>query len=407
MTKPRRHLLAGLALLVLLAAAAQAAVIRLKVTAELANIRIKPSISSAIIRQIKEGAVIEATRKEGEFYLVRLDPDELGRTEGYVHESLVLALDESAPAGKMERIVERAEPPRPKPIDETPPVRVETPPPARIEPRPEEARPAAEAEPAVDVPGRPAVVFFAGAVYSSIGDLNSGAQGLADLYAYQIGVPADKAADTLHFTLHYGGEFIFPLAKQFYLSAGLEYYGGTAPSLLSYTQGLGTTTLALTPEFRAIPIKVAFLFYPAEYLYFKIGATYAFARAAYAYRFDQGTFWQDWSGESTAGALGFFGAVGLDLRISGTFSVILEAAGQSLSVSGLSGTGTFQNSTMSAAVTETGKLYSYDGQPTPFNSFPLVFLRNATPTEGGVANARPAALDLSGFSFKAGFKLTF
>jgi hypothetical protein len=197
------------------------------------------------------------------------------------------------------------------------------------------------------------------------------------------------------------------LGRQFYIFAGLEYYGNTSATTISYPQGLGASTLTVTPEFSAVPVKIGFLFYPTEYLYFKVGAAYAFARAAYAYRFDDGPFWQDWSGAATGGGLGFFGAVGLDIKITRTFSFILEAAGQSLSVSGLTGTGTFQDSTMSAPVTETGKLYSYDGQPTPFNSYPLVLLLSQTPSEGGVANAREAALDLSGLSIKAGVKITF
>ncbi len=409
MIKPRPRVLLGLALTILLAAAAQAAVIWLKVTAELANIRLKPSISSVIVRQIKEGQILEAIRKEGEFYLVKLDPDESGRVSGYVHESLVQALDENAPVEKMPRIVERAEPAKPKPIDETPPARTETRPPVRTETRSAEIQrteaPAERVEPSDS--GRPSLVFTAGGIFSSIGDLNNGTQGLADLYAYQLGATADKAAGTLHFAFQYGGEFIFPLARQFYICAGLEYYANTSETIISYPQGLGASTLKVTPEFRAIPVKIGFLFYPAEYLYFKVGAAYAFARAAYAYRFDHGTFWQDWSGEATGGALGFYGAVGLDLKVSRTFSFIVEAAGQSLSVSGLSGTGTFQDSSMSAPVTETGKLYSYDGQATPVNSYPLVFLRSKVPSEGGVANAREAVLDLSGLSLKAGIKISF
>ncbi len=409
MTKPRPHVFAGLALTLLLGAAARADVIRLKVTAELANIRLKPSISSVIVRQIKEGAILESIRKEGEFYLVKLDPDESGRTEGYVHESLVLALDENAPAEKLPRIVERAEPPKPKPVDETPPAVTETRPPVRTETRPAEIPQTVEStEPAgPSDQGRPSLVFSVGGIFSSIGDLNNGAQGLADLYAYQLGASADQPAGTLHFAFQYGGEFIFPLGRQFYLFAGLEYYGNTSETVISYPQGLGASSLTVAPEFSAVPVRIGVLFYPTEFLYFKVGAAYAFARAAYSYRFDDGTFWQDWSGAATGGALGFFGAIGLDIKVTRTFSFILEAAGQSLSVSGLTGTGTFQDSTMSAPVTETGKLYSYDGQPTPFNTFPLVFLRSTTPSEGGVANAREAVLDLSGLSFKAGVKIKF
>jgi hypothetical protein len=409
MKKLRPHVLAGLALILSMAAASQAAVIRLKVTAELANIRLKPSISSVIVRQIKEGALLEATRKEGEFYLVKLDPDDSGATSGYVHESLVLVLDAGNAPEKMPRIVERAEPPKPKPIDETQPERIESQPVSRTETRPAETTRVAEKNPASVDPetGRPAVVLTVGGNFAAVGDLNDGGQGLADYYAYQLGLAADQKVQALHFAPIYGLEMIFPLSRQFYLSAGLEYYGATKETLVTYTQGLTSSTLKVTPEYRAIPVKIAFVFYPNEFIYFKIGAAYAFARAAYAYRFDHGAFWQDWSGEATAGAFGFFGALGFELTIDRTFAFIVEAAGQSLSVSGLSGTGTFQDSTMTAPVTESGKLFSYDGQPTPLNSYPLLFLRSKTPTEGGVANAREATLDLSGLSFKAGFKIKF
>ncbi len=410
MTKRRPHVFAGLALILLLAAAAQAAVIRLKVTAELANIRLKPSISSVIIRQIKEGAILEAVRKEGEFYLVKLDPDESGNTSGYVHESLVLALDENAPAEKMPRIVERAEPPKPKPIVETPPARTETPPPARTEIRPTETPRTEEpaSRPEVSDQGRVSLVLWGGGIFASIGDLNNGAQGLSDLFAFQLGVPADKTAGALHFALHYGGELIVPLSTQFFISAEVDYYANTAETLISYPQGLSTSTLKVAPEFRAIPIKIGFVFYPAEFLYFKIGAEYAFARAAYANRFDHGTIWNEWSGEATGGAFGFFGAVGLDFKVSRMFSFILEAAGQSLSVSGLTGTGTFQDWTQSAPITKTGKFYSYDAIPTPGNSYPLVVVSDKNPSsEAYTANAREAVLDLSGMIFKAGLKITF
>ena len=92
--KSRFLLIASLGLLIVAAAAFGSAVIKLKVTAEIANVRVKPFIGSNIVRQFPEGAILEAELKEGEWFLVKIEPDETGTVSGYVHESLVLALEE-------------------------------------------------------------------------------------------------------------------------------------------------------------------------------------------------------------------------------------------------------------------------------------------------------------------------
>ena len=49
--------------------------IKLRVTAEQANVREKPDIVSAILQQFPEGATLEAERKEGEWYAVLLEKE--------------------------------------------------------------------------------------------------------------------------------------------------------------------------------------------------------------------------------------------------------------------------------------------------------------------------------------------
>ena len=65
-------------------------------------------------------------------------------------------------------------------------------------------------------------------------------------------------------------------------------------------------------------------------------------------------------------------------------------------IDGFDGTGTYVDSDLDEATDEAGRLYAFDAKPTPFNSYPLVFIRSKKPTEGGVANARDAVLDLMG-----------
>jgi len=176
------------------AAAFGSPVIKLKVTAEIANVRVKPFIGSNIVRQFPEGTVLEAERKEGEWFLVKMEPDETGTISGYVHESLVLALEDIP-------ITE----PVPAPVVEIPPVEEvekEEPPPAKAVPRPKATQPApVEPPPSVYEATReimaaaaaesPVSLFlWGGGGITAVGDLNDGIQGLADFYADQIHRPA-------------------------------------------------------------------------------------------------------------------------------------------------------------------------------------------------------------------------
>src|SRR5665647_8643 len=107
-----------------LAAAAQKAPARatkVKISAEQANLREKPDIGSSIVQQIPEGTVLEADRKEGEWYFVRYTLEDGGVIGGWIHESLVQVVEQGAPAPE----------PAKKPAKETPP-RERAPRPIRI-----------------------------------------------------------------------------------------------------------------------------------------------------------------------------------------------------------------------------------------------------------------------------------
>ncbi|MCK7480028.1 MAG: SH3 domain-containing protein [Candidatus Moduliflexus flocculans] len=74
-------------------AGAQDRPMKLKITAEQANLREKPDIGSSIVQQIPEGVVVEADRKDGEWYFVRYTLEDGGVIGGWIHESLVEAVE--------------------------------------------------------------------------------------------------------------------------------------------------------------------------------------------------------------------------------------------------------------------------------------------------------------------------
>jgi len=102
-------LLLGLFLLSLLVIQGQEKSTKLKVVAELANIRQRPDIGSIIIHQALQGMILESTGKEGEWYIVKIKSDEGDITFGYVHESLVNVLEQTPLVKPLEERIEPEE----------------------------------------------------------------------------------------------------------------------------------------------------------------------------------------------------------------------------------------------------------------------------------------------------------
>ncbi len=125
--------LAALAAVALPAAASAQETTLLKVVAARANVRLKPDLNSPVIGQVGKGTVLESTAKIGDWYAVKLPPDEDGIVvSGYLHLSTV------------EITTDAGEEPAAEKAPEPPPVRRErAAPPARTE-RVAEPEPASE-----------------------------------------------------------------------------------------------------------------------------------------------------------------------------------------------------------------------------------------------------------------------
>ena len=378
----------GLFLLSLLSVQAQEQSFRLKVVTELANIRLKPDIGSEIIHQALQGKILESTGKEGEWYIVKFKPDEGDVTYGYVHESLVIALDQ---------------PTLVKPIEErTKLEKIE-----KEEEKPATQQPIPAILPSPAPPKSNLELFFSGGgIFIDGGDLNKGAQGFADYQSYNLGVQGEGEVKPAHLSYVLGGEFAFPLSSHFMVGLGVDYFLSEEESRVEFEKGSSNNTFTTRPKIQAIPLRLFISFYPLRNFYAKIGIEYFFAKCAYFYRLEEGENWQEWSGEAEGRDFGFLGGLGFDFAISSNFSFIVEVTGRYAEIKSFEGKDQHKESS-GLVSTEEGMLYSYQTKTPGGESYPLLFIREKIPSEAGVFDPQEAIIDFTGLSLKAGFKIKF
>jgi hypothetical protein len=372
----------------LLSVQAQEKSFKLRVVTELANIRLKPDIGSEIIHQALQGNILESTGKEGEWYIVKFKPDEGDVRYGYVHESLVIALEM---------------PPLIKPIEEkTEPEKTE-----KEEEKPATQQPIPATLPTPAPPKSIIELFFSGGgIFIDGGDLNSGAKGLADYRSYDLGIEGEGKVKPTHLSYVVGGELSFPISPHVMVGLGVDYFLSEKESRVEFEKGSSINTFTTRPKIQAVPLRFFISFHPIRSFYAKIGVEYYFAKCAYLYRFIEGENWWEWSGEAEGQDFGFLGGLGFDFALSSHFSFIVEAVGRYAEIKSFEGKDQYTESS-GLASTEEGTLYSYQTKTPGGESFPLLFIREKIPSEAGVFDPKEAIIDFTGLSLKAGFKIKF
>ena len=340
-------------------------------------------------------------KKEGEWYAVLVDKDGGGQALGYVHESLVVVIDERGlePLQKERPEAPEAppfEPPAAKPAQET-----------AQQPISPHVQTISTQPPGTD---RQAVTFWFGGRYASVGDLNEGAEGLARYYEARLDAAGDGDVKALHLSTLLGVEARFPLAFGFHLSLGAEYGSGESTSSTAYPDGTQDLILVTKPRVRTIPISLALTYYPVPTLYLKAGMEYTFAKCGYSYRLtgidpvSSDEVWQEWTGEANASGFGYLAGLGYDLNLTSALSLTAELVYRHSQLGDFSGEDVYKESPSYESI-EKGKLYYFEVDTGAAEAVPLVFVREKRPSEAGVIDARKAELSLSGFSLKVGIKI--
>lgn len=403
---PRKRALFFLWILALLSTAVWAgtgsgnAGIKLRVTAEQANVREKPDIVSAILQQFPEGATLEAERKEGEWYAVLVEKEGGGFVLGYVHESLV-AVIEAAPAAPQKQPVKPQEPAAAEPIE------------VKEEPRPAASQP--PSRPPTGEMGRKekfGLVLWIGGRRAEVGDLNDGAEGLARYYESRLSAVADGEVNPVHFGFLFGVEVRLPVAPGFYLAVGAERISAEASSTVNYEGGNSEAVYSTQPAVRMTPISLAVMIYPLRFVYARAGVDFTLARCAYLYRLTtpgpnaQEESWQEWEGEASSSGFGYQIGFGVEWPIASFVSLVTELAYRYSRFDGFEGENLYRESTGYES-SEAGTMYRFKASAGGQTTFPLVFIRNKVPTEAGAMEVRKAELDLSGYSLKLGLSIRF
>jgi len=362
---------------------------KVKVTAEQANLREKPDIGSAIIQQIPEGTILEADRKDGEWFLVRYALEDGGVIAGYIHESLVIVLDQAqVPAAKPET--------EPRPGSE----------PRRLPPG---ERPAGGSGWLRSL--LPVDIFLSAGGSSIIADdINKGAQGLAGYNGAIVGFPASGSVSPLRMTILLGVEVFYRVNPRLAIGLGSDYLSGRRSSQVSYPTGdlsLLTPQTATKPSLQAVPFKVGIRFYPRPDFYIRGSLAYYTAKAGYDYRFvASDVSLQEWKGRATAHAVGMEVAVGGEWRVGPRLFFFSEAGFRLAQLNRFAGTGTFRDSG-GASTTESGPLFYYQARGADGQSYSLLFVRSAAPSGSDILGARKAELGLTGMIIRAGVKFRF
>lgn len=360
---------------------------KLRVTAEIANIRQKPDIGSGIALQVPRDTILTAVSREGEWYLVNVTAEDGGTITGYVHISLVMVAEpgalEETPVG-----------PKPGTSQPQPPNPPRTMPPG--------AMPVSVSSPEAKF----GLAFMGGASYLMGGDLNAAAQGQADLFGNALGVAGSPAVSPAHIGYIFGGELLVPLADRISLGLGLDYQKSQKESIVLYIRGNKRSAAITRPEMHALPVRAFIMYSPLQAFYIKIGLQYCIAGISYSYHTESGLYTRDVTGTATGGGLGAFGGFGLEWNIFSSLTFVIEATGRYAPLSGFTGQGSVVDSD-GVNIKESGKLYYFEQKTIGGASFPQVVVRSKLPTEAGVFNPREAEVDFSGFAVKSGFKVRF
>lgn len=325
--------------------------------------------------------MLEADRKEAEWFFVRYTLEDGGVIGGWIHESLVEVVPEARPVPA----------PAKKPVQKAAPT-----------------APARDVRPRLSEPlgRRLELSVSAGLGLVSPRDLNDGTRGYADWFGASIGVPAPREADILRSGLLVSVELAYRVTPRLALGIAADYLRAAAGGEMVFTDEPLTETLSTKPSVRGVPVKLTVRFYPGAGLYIR-GALGAYSvKAGYLYRHEGTDSWEQLKGSASASGFGGEAAFGGEWAVATSTVLFAEAGFRMADFGNLTGEGVATDS-WGGRVTESGRLYFVRRTGADDRVYPMVFVSAGEPAGDDVVGVRPAGVNLSGLSLQAGLRFKF
>ncbi len=253
--------------------------------------------------------------------------------------------------------------------------------------------------------------LYGGLGYLQGGDLNTGMKGFCDSAIYEYskgGYTHSGEYQDVNWGVEAGAELVFQFSRNVGLGIGAGYIAAEKISSVTLT-GTHTDKFIFTPQASAIPIRVELLFFlpisHAVRVSLHAGPEYYLASVRADIRREFPTWWSEWDQEAKGQGIGFQGGIGLEIRLSSRFSLLIEGNGRYAVIQDLKGTKVYSSSNGYQEKDE-GTLYYWTDNYT-FKPFPYIFVESSLPSEPWQQDVRKAEIDFSGGSVQLGIVFRF
>ncbi len=256
--------------------------------------------------------------------------------------------------------------------------------------------------------------FYGGLHSLSGGDLNTGMAGQSKLFEIQAGLAGmdvDGEFEDVRWGFIGGGDLMISFAPWLGLEIGGGYVSASKESVIAYEGAPDEGSWTVKPSAAAVPIRAGlFVLFPiGSGLSVSVhgGAAYHLATVETAFRVESEVsgLWRGESVKASAEGIGFYGGLGLELRIAPGVFFLLEAQGRLARLDGFEGDLAMTDS-LGSADGRSGKLYHFAVDlPSGLSESGLNWLSiyEEAPAGYGLSEVRPAQVDFGGLGFAAGF----
>lgn len=381
----------------------QTTISKIRVSEEFANIRSQPDIRSPVLFQVARNTILNAIKKEGEWFLVSWkDEDGIERT-GYIHESLVVVMpseEEAAEAKKETGLTQKKE------VTQQAATSPEK---KQPELRPgEEKRPPAVTEKEAAGPKKAPfhLKLAPGAEFFALSQVNDAASGLAGFMADVWGEKETPSVTSFHWAPAASFEIGIPVRRGLAFQLSLSGVSGQQENVLGFSGKAANPSILIRSKLQTIPLSLLLNYEFLPFLAVALGPEVTAVEYRYTYRLSQENYLEEWSGKATAIAMGLRAKLTFTTWWLSRIGFYLEAGGRLEEVSGLKGKDTHLLPG-GQSFEEEGKLYFFLVRSYGDRRYPVLFIRAKRPSEAGVEQPQEASFNLNGFSLRLGLVFRF